>query len=373
MAVKVSLEHLENAWKSETDITALSDGNGVLFLSSLPAWKYKTLGRLSGPALEEIGKARQYDNASLEPIGLNATELLEENVRVVTISAPLPGQPRPGDGSYEFLEQRRPIPGTRWQILLFSSLERAKTSGRYLGLLFCASAGLVTVFVLYLRQRWRVMAAEVGLKEVLQRAHDRLEQDVNERTADLVRTNERLQSEIAERIRAEGVLRDAQNGLVQAEKMAVLGQMSAGITHELNQPLTALRTLSDNAQVLIERNRISEARKNLVLISDLIGRMGTITSRLKAFARKSRTEVRPISLRRAATNALFIVEQQQRAKEIEVRQEGPEKEVFAYCDGNKLEQVLVNLLTNAFDAVADCPTHRVTIGISTRAVERSSE
>src|SRR5207248_459536 len=108
-----------------------------------------------------------------------------------------------------------------------------------------------------------------------------------------------LTQEIAERRLAQQALQTTQDELIQAGKMAVLGQMSAGITHELNQPLTALRTMSDNARVLLERGCIEEAAKNLVVISQTVDRMGVITRQLKMFSRKSTSILAAVSIRGA--------------------------------------------------------------------------
>ncbi|MGC7407068.1 two-component sensor histidine kinase, partial [Pandoraea pneumonica] len=96
---------------------------------------------------------------------------------------------------------------------------------------------------------------------------DQLERRVEDRTADLMATNEQLQHEIVDRTRAEAELRATQDELVQASKLAALGQMAAGITHELNQPLAALRTFSDNTRILLERGQHGAATDNLQAIA----------------------------------------------------------------------------------------------------------
>ena len=138
----------------------------------------------------------------------------------------------------------------------------------------------------------------------MQAAHDELERKVQQRTSDLQQTNERLQQEVQERIRAEATLRAAQNELVQAGKLAVIGQLSTGVAHELNQPLTALRTLSGNSLRFLERGDLATVQVNLERIAQLTDRMGLITGELRAFARKSSGEpcavpVRAYARRRA--------------------------------------------------------------------------
>jgi C4-dicarboxylate-specific signal transduction histidine kinase len=128
----------------------------------------------------------------------------------------------------------------------------------------------------------------------LQQAHDELERKVDERTADLSAANQLLQDEISERIRAERTLRAAQDELVQAGKLAVIGQLSTGIAHELNQPLAALRTLSGNGVRFLERGDVATTRANLERIAQLVDRMGLITGQLRTFARKSSGQLQPV-------------------------------------------------------------------------------
>jgi two-component system C4-dicarboxylate transport sensor histidine kinase DctB len=186
---------------------------------------------------------------------------------------------------------------------------------------------------------------------------------VAERTSSLQQMTHNLSEENAVRRQAEQKLRQAQSELVQAGKMAVLGQMSAGITHELNQPLTALRTMSDNAQVLIERGRLDEARSNLATISQLVGRMGALTGQLRQFARKADAVPTPAPVAAAITAALFLVERRVEQERVNFRMSMLNPDVRALCDSNRLEQVLVNLFNNALDAMADSETRQLTVTV----------
>jgi two-component system C4-dicarboxylate transport sensor histidine kinase DctB len=163
-----------------------------------------------------------------------------------------------------------------------------------------------------------------------------------------------LDRKTAELKRTDAILQQARDAAVQAGKLTMLGQMSAGMTHELNQPLAALNTLSDNAVQLIEHDRVAEARENLVLIGQLAQRMGRIVTQLKVFARKEPAAVGPVAVARAVDNALMIVEPTRRetGANIEV-QVDPALQVRA--DAARLEQVLVNLLRNGLDALAGRP------------------
>ncbi|MNX85161.1 C4-dicarboxylate transport sensor protein DctB [compost metagenome] len=193
-------------------------------------------------------------------------------------------------------------------------------------------------------------------RRMLEAAYDELERRVEARTADLMAINEQLEAEVAERTRTEGELRATQDELVQASKLAALGQMAAGITHELNQPLAALRTFSDNTRVLLERGQLDAATGNLSAIADLTARMGKITGQLKLFAGKARPRRHAVRVRAAIDHVLQLMAPRLAGVALTVRgldsEEVEGAEIAVWADELKLEQVLLNLVGNALDAIA---------------------
>jgi two-component system C4-dicarboxylate transport sensor histidine kinase DctB len=362
MALKVSLDTLEEAWKSAREVVSIIDRNGVVFLSSASTWKYKATGLLTPSVLEEIRASRQYETATLDPIEITPVSDWGENGRIVKLNVISNGQ-APTTTS-EYLEQRRTIRETDWQLLLHSNLAPVRAFARDTAVIAAFACGIVLLVALYLHQRWQALSAEAAARRALQQAHDRLEQEVAERTSELRRTNYHLEREVEERKRTESDLREAQGGLVQAGKMAALGQMSAVVTHELNQPLAALRTLSDNAKVFLNLNRLGEVENNLAIMSDTIERMGSITAQLRTFSRKAASNFDRTSVGRAMYNALFFVEQQVQAEGILLRRNFCSEELLVRCDRYRLEQVFVNLLTNAVDAVRGCQTRQIEVSIA---------
>ncbi|MBU3029936.1 sensor histidine kinase [Paracoccus marinaquae] len=186
-------------------------------------------------------------------------------------------------------------------------------------------------------------------------------------SADLRALNARLRREIAERERVQKELRVAEQTVQQSSKLAALGEMSAGVSHELNQPLAAMKTYLAGARLLLQRGRSEEALSSFQRIDDLIDRMGGITRQLKSYARKGGDAVEPIDLRAAVSSALTMMEPQLRAGTIRITRNVPRERVMVLADRIRLEQVIINLLRNAFDAVKDRRDARVEITVESGA------
>jgi two-component system C4-dicarboxylate transport sensor histidine kinase DctB len=143
--------------------------------------------------------------------------------------------------------------------------------------------------------------------------------------------------------------------------MAVLGQISAGLAHELNQPLAALRTLSDNAVVLMDKQRLDETRANLQRISQLVGRLGELTRRLKSFAHKPGDQPVATPLAAAVANVQALLAERARRLGVLVEVDITPDTLAVLADPGLIEQVLVNLMVNAMDAMATVPMRRLRV------------
>jgi len=194
---------------------------------------------------------------------------------------------------------------------------------------------------------------------MLELANQELERKVEERTVDLSAAISGLQREVLERQRAEQTLRAAQDELVQAAKLAVLGQMATGITHELSQPLGAVRTLSANAAEFMRRGEAATAERNLAIVEQLTEQMGNIIGPLKTFARKSPAVSSAVDIGQAVDSALFLFESRLKKDSVIVERHFAPGATTAWCDRNRLQQVLVNLVGNALDAMHDEPVRRL--------------
>ena len=313
IAVKISLAELERNWNSSEDPILLADRHGVIFLSNRPNWRYHSLEPLPPDALAELASTQQYIGREVTPLARNPGPRVTQEVG------------RLG-----------------WQLMIFPSQLRVVRSGINwaLATALLLACGGVSYWAMHQRRRRR--------EERL--AFDReLESRIAQRTQQLSETNR--------------ILRTTQNELVQAGKLAMLGQMAAGMTHELNQPLAAIRAFADNARTFLERGQPEQAANNLGHIGDASARMGAIISQLKGFARKDET-VGPVDFGRAVRSSAFLLESESKRRNVAVEIDTGTEQLMVAGDTVRIEQVLINLLRNALDAVEGTPQPRVSIVLS---------
>jgi len=241
----------------------------------------------------------------------------------------------------------------------------SKTIQRTFTIIALAGALLAVFFQLSTRRYKERRIAEAALRK----AHQELEQKITERTAELTTTNRSLLEKIDELKTTEKILRESRDNAVQAGKLAVLGQMSAGISHEISQPLTAIHTFTDNAVSFLEKGRLPEAMENLGVISRMTDRIAAIVSEIKSFSRKSPAERQRVSIVTAVNHAVMLVEPQRRQLNAVVAVQPFQETLQVWADVVRLEQVLVNLLRNGLDAVSDQSDKRVTVTVLQQQAE----
>src|SRR2546427_4783459 len=164
--------------------------------------------------------------------------------------------------------------------------------------------------------------------------------------------------------RREHELRDKQEQLVQAGKLATLGELTTGVAHELNNPLNNIDLFVGNAVDLIELAMTDKGPVvgQLRQAMQQVRKATEIISHLRTFGRAAPASRQPLPLRQIIERALSLMQEQLRLREIEVTVDlGPE-EPWVVGNAIQMEQVFINLLTNARDAMADSP--RKTIRIS---------
>jgi len=344
--VRVDFDALETTWSHTRENVLVTDAEGVVFLASDPLYKYRKINSAKSKHLSTESAAATYPAGSGRPLDLAITEPRGDNA-IVSL--------RSGEREESYFYTALPLPEYGWTIHRFTDLSVVDADQRDGAIIGAAISGLIVCLALYLVQRQRayLAARDAGVK---------LQSQVEERTRELREANALLQTEVDERRRTEIRLRATQNELVQAGKLAALGQMSAAIAHEVNQPLAAMRTFMASAKVYLQRNDAKQVAKNIDLIDALAERMAKITSHLKSFARKSEPgRPEPIQVGRAIDGALFLTESQIKSAGVRLTRT-VQADLWVSGYTVQLEQVLVNLLRNALDAVAD--TNQPAIEIS---------
>jgi len=370
--VKLNLEWFPGSDAGEPLLVA--DNHGVIFLSSVPAWKYRAVAPLPASVTAAIERTRQYAQQTIAELPLATVRTIDANAQIVRV----------GDARFgpHFVATRRWLGSPAWQLITLSSIDPVRADARNAAAAVGFGFASICLLAFYWRTRRARLAEMIRGRAMLQAAYAELNERVAERTADLSAANARLQTEVGERTRAERELRAAHDELIQTSKLAALGQMAAGITHELNQPLAALRAFSDNTRVLLERGEQGAARENLEAIAALTERMGKITNQLKLFVGRAQPRTARAPVVRAVCNSLNVLQKRLqgvaldvtlhdsetmsggRSEPLDLAAEHPE--LVAYCDELRLEQALINLIGNALDAVSgiDAPRIGIEIGAS---------
>ncbi|HLD68291.1 MAG TPA: ATP-binding protein [Pseudomonas sp.] len=345
--VKIRLDALEERWARARLEAFVSDENGIVILSSDPTRRLKSVRPLTAASRERLARSLQYYWSELNELQPLSRQPLAPGVEQLDFAS----TPRPGQAPrvLSYLAQTRRLDNSAWDFTLLTPLSDLRRQAMTHGLLAGAAFALLSILLVAWNERRKVLATRLAAREALQQANDELERRIAERTADLQASNSRLTAEIHERSQAEKTLRRAQDELVQAGKLAVIGQMSTSIAHELNQPLAALRTLSGNTIRFLQRGALDTASSNLLTINDLVDRMGRITGSLRAFARRS-DDRGQASLGQAVDAALTLL--QTRLEQTPVRLHRDFDEVDLAIDQTRLEQILINLIVNALDALA---------------------
>ena len=295
VAIKVEFDPLEASWAKATSGVYVTDADGVILVTSNPDWRFSATRPIQPGKRDTKQDLLQFGKAKLPRF-----------------------EPDFGNGGLAtkpMIDSRQPVAPFNWQLHLLSdpspSLAAAKANGRLLFLmLLVLVAAAVALFAISIRRR-----------------KARAEALLNERTVQL------------------------RDQLQQANRLATLGQITAGVGHEIRQPVAAIRILAETGERLGERGAHDEASANFGRITTLTDRIGTITDELRRFSRRGNREPRNVSLRQVIDGALLLLRDRM-ARLATALELPPESDLDLVVRGEHvaLEQVLVNLLQNALDA-----------------------
>jgi len=344
MAVKISLSDIAATWNPLSEPVVLTDRWGVIFLSNRSTWQYRSMDALTPVALQDIAATLQYTGHTIEPVGS------------------LPAAEQAGLGT----PVAHAVGRLGWQLMSFPDQGLIRRSASRWALTAALLLAIAAVSVWALDQRRRRLQERGQAQRALQQAAADLDHQITLRTAELTAANQSVEGKYAKLKEAELLLRDTQNELIQAGKLAMLGQMAAGMTHELNQPLTAIRAFSDNAITFLQRGQANRAEENLAHISAASERMGAIIGQMKEFARKSDAPLASVPVAQSIQSSVHLLkhdfERSGCTLQIDVQDA-----VQVMGDALRIEQVLINLLRNALDAAESSADKWVSISASREA------
>ncbi|MEL6839034.1 MAG: ATP-binding protein [Pseudomonadota bacterium] len=318
--VAVDVPRMERSWAGVSDAVLVMDSEGTIIMSTEPRWR--GLG-------EEEALARQS-----APSAIQRALRLTQGWAALPADAYLQGE--------AVLRREVRIPHQGWRMVSFTTYASVRQQVNGILALEVMGFAIILAFLFWFTSRKTASRLVFFQRE----------------SAELRALNRRLQREIAEREKVEKTLQVAEQTIAQSSKLAALGEMSAAVSHELNQPLAAMKTYLAGARLLLQRQRPDEALSSFQRIDDLLERMGAITRQLKSYARKGADAFEPVDTRAAVSTALAMMEPQLKTRSVNIIRTLPNDPVMILGDRLRLEQVIINLLRNALDATkgANNPT-----------------
>lgn len=326
IVVSVDLMKYERAWAGLQDAVLVTDSEGIVLLATEALWRGQ-------PVSEALA---QRDPSSAIARALRATADWAQSPPDAYVR-----------GEAVMRTEAR-IPFRGWKLQTFTAYASVREQVNGILALEIMGFAILMAFTFYLLSR-RAWSRSLSFQR---------------ESAELRSLNARLQREIAEREKVQKDLEVAELTLAQSSKLAALGEMSAAVSHELNQPLAAMKTYLAGARLLLQRKRPDEALSSFQRIDDLIERMGAITRQLKSYARKGGEAFEEVDLRACVSSALAMMEPQLKARVVKISRGLPRQPVMVMADRIRLEQVIINLLRNALDATKDVRDPQIDILLS---------
>lgn len=299
IVVKIRFDRLEAEWAKSPGLAFVASPQGVILASSQPAWRFETIGKLGQAERQRLTAQVEYGGAPLRQNALFAGGSVIQSSAAYSRSA-------------RYIRAIETLPNG-WSVNLLAPIEMAAANARssariMLALALAAAAALIAAYVL----RARAIVAQQQRESELR----------------LAELKERLE---------------------QANKLSTLGQIAAGVGHEINQPLTAIGIRAQTARRLIGKNRFGDAEVALQDIAALTARAGAITGELVRFSRRGDRRLSKVLLTDVFAGVELLLGERIRSKAASLVINGAAERVIG--EQGRLEQVFVNLIQNALDAM----------------------
>ncbi|RVI70789.1 sensor histidine kinase [Sinorhizobium meliloti] len=344
IVAKLEFDGVEADWQASGKPAYVTDRRGIVLITSLPSWRFMTTKPIAEDRLAPIRESLQFGDAPLLPLPFRKIEARPDGSS--TLDALLPG-----DSTAAFLRVETMVPSTNWRLEQLSPLKAPLAAGAREAQLLTLAALVPLLALAALLLRRRQVVAMRSAEERL--ARNALEASVEERTRDLRMARDRLETEIADHRQTTEKLQAVQQDLVQANRLAILGQVAAGVAHEINQPVATIRAYADNARTFLHRGQTVTAAENMESIAELTERVGAITDELRRFARKGHFAAGPTAMKEVVEGALMLLRSRFAGRMDAIRIDLPPDGLQALGNRIRLEQVLINLLQNALEAIGD--------------------
>lgn len=357
VVLKLGFQDLESVWARSGMPQFVTDARQVVLLGYPGGWHYRAARPLPPAQAARVRESLQFGTASLDPLPLKPP-LDDDAGRPIQLVRLMQAQAGLDAGAL-LLHVEQAVPGMPgWHLHLLrpvsTTLDEAALTARALVLLGVLLFALIVLGLM----RWKRRAAR------LLAARQTLEAEVRLRTRELWDANTRLQAEMDDHRRTEARLHEMQDELVQANRLSLLGQVAAGVAHEVNQPVGAIRTYADNTAEFLRRGQLDRVRDNLAAIVRLTERIGGITQELRAFSRKRAVSVEAVDLDAALAGALLLIGPRLDRLGVDLQDLRQGRSPRVRADGMRLEQVFVNLLYNALEALEDCPQPQIVLSVA---------
>jgi len=350
---KINLGEIEATWWRSGELIGIVDVNDVVILSTRPDWRYRPLQTIPRSRIERVVTQQRYGENGIDNTGIITDRWFSRGAEFALLAGNDP------ETSGYFVLQELRLPKRGWRLISFTPLPPLYGGAFTMALAAALACAAVLLIAVLFEQRRRLVAQRLA-------EHERLEHRVAERTEDLHAMNEQLRAEIAERIRAENAERAARDTLVQAAKMASLGQALAGVAHEVSQPVAALATHIASARLVAARREDPEITQILGTMDKVVDRLSALTGHLKTFARKETRTSMQADLGAIIANALDLVDHKLRAFGVDVEYRRLRAPITVSANPVHVEQVLINLFSNAADAMEHRAIRVLSIGVARR-------